>query len=59
MLILSDVYWSAFTSDTFCDQTASRIGEGVPKGTLRSADLVNECISHVQFLIDGNVSNKD
>ena len=25
----------------------------MPKGILRSADLVNECISHVQFLIEG------
>ena len=52
MLILSDGYWSAVTSDTFCNQTAIRIGKGVPKGVLQSADLVNECISHEQFLID-------
>ena len=56
MLILSDGYWSAVTSDRFCDQTAIRIGKGVPKGILRSAELVNECVSHVQFLIDGKVS---
>ena len=59
MLILSDGQWSAVTSDTFCDQTVIRIGKRVPKGLLRSADLVNECISHVQFLIDGEVSNQD
>ena len=38
MLILSDGYWSAVTSDKFCDQAAIRIGKGVPKGILRSAD---------------------
>ena len=59
MLILSDGYWSAVISDKFCDQTAIRICKGVPKGILRSADLVNECISHVQFLIDGKVSNQN
>ena len=59
MLILPDGYWSAVTSDKFCDQTAIRIGKGVLKGTLQSADLVNECISHVQFLIDGKVSTPD
>ena len=61
MLIVSDGYWSAVTSDRFCDQTAIRIGKGVPKGVLRSADLVlvNECISHVQFLIEGKVSTQD
>ena len=59
MLILSDGYWTAVTSDTLCDQTAIRIGKGVPKGMLRSADLVNECISHVQFLIEGKVSTQD
>ena len=32
-------------SDKLCDQTANRIGKGVPKGILRSADLVNVCIS--------------
>ena len=41
------------------DQTAIRTGKGVPKGILRSADLVNECISHVQFMIDGKVSNQE
>ena len=35
------------------------ICKGVPKGILRSADLINECISHVQFLIDGKVSTQD
>ena len=35
------------------DQTAIRTG------ILRSADLVNECISHVQFMIDGKVSNQE
>ena len=40
--ILSDGYWSAVTSDKLCDQTAIRIGKGMPKGILRSADLVNE-----------------
>ena len=35
------------------------IGKGVPKGVLRSADWVNECFSHVQFLTDGEVSNQD
>ena len=59
MLILSDGYWSAVTSDKFCDQTAIRIGKGVRKGILRSADLVNECISHVQFLIEGKVATQD
>ena len=59
MLILSDGYLSAVTSDKFCDQTAIRIGKGVPKGILESADLVNGCISHVQFLIDGKVSTQD
>ena len=37
MLISSDGYLSAVTSDMFCDQTAIRIGKGVPKGILRSA----------------------
>ena len=59
MLILSDGYWSAVTSDKFCGQTAIRIGKGVPKDILRSADLVNECISHVQFLIEGKVATQD
>ena len=59
MLILSDGYWTAVTSDTLYDQTAIRIGKRVPKGILRSADLVNECISHVQFLIEGKVSTQD
>ena len=59
MLILSDGYWSAVTSDKFCDQTAIRIGKGVPRGILRFADLVFECISHVQFLIEGKVSTQD
>ena len=59
MLILSDGYWSAVTLDEICDQTAIRIGKGVPKGILRSADLVNECISYVQFLIEGKVSTQD
>ena len=49
-LILSDGYWSAVTSDKV---TAIKIGKGVPKCILRSADLVIECISHVQFLIEG------
>ena len=31
MLIYSDGYLSAVTSDKLCDQTASRIGKGVPK----------------------------
>ena len=44
MLLLSDGYWSAVRSDKFCDQTAIRIGKGVPKGIQRSADLVNECL---------------
>ena len=51
MLIFANGYWSAVTSDKLCDQTAIIIGKGVPKGILRSADLVIECISHVQFLI--------
>ena len=59
MLILSDGYWSVFTSDKFCDQTAIITSKGVPKVTLRSAEFVNECISHVQFLIDGKVSTQD
>ena len=59
MFILSDGQWSAVTSDTFCDQTVIRIGKGVPKGLLRSADLVNECISHVQFLIEGKISTQE
>ena len=61
MLIVSDGYWSTVTSDRFCDQTAIRIGKGVPKGVLRYADmvLVNKCISHVQFLIEGKVSTQD
>ena len=59
MLILSDGYWSAVTSDKFCDQTAFRISKGVPKDKLRSAVLENEYISRVQFLIDGNVSTQD
>ena len=59
MLILSDGYWSAVTSDKFYDQTAIRITKVVPKDILRSAELVNECISHVQFLIDGRVSTQD
>ena len=42
MLILSDGYWSAVTSDNLCDQNAIRICKWVPKGILRSADLVNE-----------------
>ena len=29
VLILPDGYWSAVTSDKFCDQTAIRIGNGV------------------------------
>ena len=33
--------------------------KGCQKGILRSADLVNECISHVQFLIEGKVSTQD
>ena len=41
MLILSDGYWRAVTSNKFCDETAIRIGKEVPKGILRSADLVN------------------
>ena len=57
MLILSGGYWSAVTSDKFCDQTAIRIGKGVPKGIQRSAELVNVCIA--QFLIDGKVSTQD
>ena len=44
MSILSDGYWSAVTSDKLCDQTAIRIGKGVPKGMLRSADMVCECL---------------
>ena len=59
MLILPDGYCSAVTSDKFCDQTAVRNGKGVLKDILQSADLVNECISHVQFLIDGKVSTQD
>ena len=61
MLILSVGYWSAVKSDKFCDQTATRIAKGVPKGILRSADLIllNECISHVQFLIEEKVSTQD
>ena len=59
MLNLSDGYWTVVTSDTFCDQAAIRIGKGVPKGIHRTADLVNECISHVQFLIEGKVSTQD
>ena len=59
VLIWSDGYLSAVTSDKFCYQTTIRIGKGVPKGMLRSADLVNECISHVQFLIGGKASNQD
>ena len=61
MLIVSDGYWSAVTSDRLCDQTAIRIGKRVPKGVLRSADLVlvNECISYVQCLIEGKVSTRD
>ena len=47
MLILSDGYWSAVTSDNLCDQTAIRISKGVPKDKLRSAELVNEYISRV------------
>ena len=46
-------------TDTFCDQTAIRLSKWVLKGIRRSADLVNECISHVQFLINGKVSNQD
>ena len=53
MLILSDGYWSAVTSDKFCDQTALRISKEMPEDILRSAELVNECISYEQFLIDG------
>ena len=53
MLILSDEYWSAVTSDKFCDQTAIRICKRMPKDILQSADVVNECISHVQFLTKG------
>ena len=34
MLILSDGYWNAVTPDTFCDQTAIKIGKGVQKGIL-------------------------
>ena len=34
MLILSDGYWSAVTSDMFCDHTAIKIGKRVPKGIL-------------------------
>ena len=45
MLILSDGYWSAVTSDKLCGQTAIRIGKGVPKCMLRSPNLVNECFS--------------
>ena len=59
VLIWSDGYLSAVTSDKLCYQTAIRIGKGMPKAILRSADLVNECISHVQFLIDGKTSNQD
>ena len=55
MLIQSDRYWSAVTSDKICDQTAIRTGKGMPKFILRSADLVNECISFVQFLIESMV----
>ena len=58
MLILSDGYCSAVTSDKFCDQTAIRNSKGVPKDILRSAELVNECISHVQFLINSKVSTQ-
>ena len=59
MLILSDGYLSAVTSDKFCDQTAIRISKGVPKDKLRSAELVNEYISRLQFLIDGKVSTQN
>ena len=59
VLIWSDGYCSEVTSDKLCYHTTIRIGKGVPKGILRSADLVNECISHVLFLIDGKVSNQD
>ena len=45
-----------YPSDKFYDQTAIRIGKWVTKVILRSADLVNKCISHVQFLIEGKVS---
>ena len=34
MLILSDGYWTAVTSDTLCDQSPIRIGKGVLKGKL-------------------------
>ena len=59
MLNLSDGYWSAVTPEKLCDRTAIRIGKGVPKGILLSAELVNECIPHVHFLIDGKDSNQD
>ena len=59
MLILSDGYWIAVTSDKFCDQTAIRISKGVPKDILRSAELVNECILHLQFLVEGKVFTQD
>ena len=36
-----------------------RVGKGVPKAILRFADLVNECISYVQFLVEGKVSTQD
>ena len=59
VFILSDGYWSSVSLDKFCDQTAIRIGKGVPKVILRFADLVNECISHVQFLLEGKLSTQD
>ena len=34
MLILFDGYLNAFTSDKFCDQTAIRVSDGVPKDIL-------------------------
>ena len=42
-----------------CDQTAIRIGKGVPKGILRSVDLVMSVSQNVQFLIEGKVSTQD
>ena len=62
MLILSDGYWNAVSSDAFCDQIVIIISKGL-KCILLSANLVNEGLSAsqslVQFLIDGRVSTLD
>ena len=41
MLILSNGYWSVVIFDKFCEQSAIIISKGVPKGIIRSANLVN------------------